>query len=106
MGIRNAEHGPAVEQLVGERLEPAEQRGLLSTPAHCWPCQLDQVRRPLEILGGKRVPDRIGRRTIMLVPRAGAPVQRSYQIGLLRPQMRSENLGKEVMVAIPVPRVI
>src|SRR5215208_4102869 len=106
MGIRNAEHGPAVEQLVGERLEPAKQRGLLSTPAHCWHCQLDQVRRSLEILGGKRVADRIGRRTIMLVPLARAPMQSRYLIGLLRHQMRIENFGEEVMITIPLALVI
>ena len=31
-GIVNAEHGPGAEQLVGERLQPAKQRGFLSTP--------------------------------------------------------------------------
>src|SRR6266567_6918380 len=106
MGIRNAEHGPAAEQLVGERLEPAKPGGLLSTPAHAWPCQLDQVRRSLEILGGQRVADRIGRRTIVLVPLARAPVQSSYLMGLLRQQMHREHFGKEVVIAIPVALVI
>ena len=50
--------------------------------------------------------DRIGRRTMLLVPLARAPMQRRYLIGLLRHQMRRENFGKEVVVAIPVPRVI
>ena len=65
-GIRHAEHGPGADQLVGERLEPAKHRGLLSAPAHGWHCQLDQVRRAREILGGQRVADRIGRRPILL----------------------------------------
>src|SRR5512134_2853589 len=43
---------------------------------------------------------------MLLVPRAGAPVQRGYQIGLLRSQMRSEHLGKQVMIAIPLALVI
>ena len=69
-------------------------------------CQLDQVRRSREILGGQRMADRIGRRTMLLVPLARAPMQRSYLIGLLRSQMRRENFGKEVMIAIPVAPVI
>ena len=59
-----------------------------------------------EILGGQRVADRIGRRAMLLVPRARAPVQRGDQLGLLRPQMRGEHVGKEVVIAIPVTPVV
>src|SRR5215207_583370 len=97
----NTEYGPGMEQFLGERLEPAEQRGLLPAPAHCWHCQLDQVRRSTEILGCKRVPDRIGRRTIMLEPLACPTMQSKYLIWLLRHQVCLENVGKEVMVAEP-----
>ena len=38
-------------------LEPAMHRGLLPGPAHGRDRQLDQVRRPAEILGGQRVAD-------------------------------------------------
>src|SRR4051812_11826848 len=106
MGIPNAQGGPAVNQLVGERLQPAKQHGLLSTPEHCWYCRLEQVRSALEILGGQRVADCIGRRTTTLEPLAGAAMQRSYLTGLLRDQMRMENFGKEVVIAIPVPLII
>src|SRR6266540_5066880 len=102
----NAEHGPAVDQLVGQRLEPAKHRGFLSTPAHGWHGQLDQVRRPLEILSGQRVADRIGRRTVMLVPLTRAPMQSGYLLGLLRPQMRSENVRKEMVIAKPVAVIV
>ena len=33
-------------------------------------------------------------------------MQRSYLIGLLGQQMRSENLGKQVVIAIPVAPVV
>src|SRR5258706_14565178 len=49
-GIANAEHWPEVNQLVGERLEPAQQHGSLSTLAHGCHCQLDQVRAARELL--------------------------------------------------------
>src|SRR5918998_351009 len=106
MCIPNAEHGPAVEHLVGERLQPAKQRGLLSILTHCRPCPLDEVRRSLEILGGQRVADSIGRRTVLFVPLACAPMQGRYLIGPLLYQMRKEDFGEEVVVAIPVAPVI
>ena len=43
---------------------------------------------------------------MLLVPRAGALVQRREQIGLLGPQLCSEHLGKQVVIAIPLARVI
>src|SRR3712207_5994297 len=78
----------------------------LTTAEHCQRCQLDEARRALEILGGQRVADSIGRQTVLLVPLARAPMQGRYLTGLLRHQMRRENFGKEVMVAIPVALVI
>ena len=67
-GKANAEHGPDTDQFVGEHLEPATQRGLLPGPAHGRDRQLDQVRRSLEIPGGQRVADGLGRLAVLLVP--------------------------------------
>src|SRR5258708_29373788 len=106
MGTPELEHGSEVKQLVGERLEPAKQRGILSPPAHFRDCQLDQVRSSLEVLGGQRVADRIARRTMTFVPLARAPVQCRDLLGLLCQQMRSEHVSKEVVIAIPVAFVI
>src|SRR4051794_542463 len=95
-----------MNQIFRQRPQPAQQRDLLAATAHCWHCPLDQVRRPLEIRGSKSVPDRFSRQTIMLVPLAGPPVQRSYLLRLLRLQMGIKNFTKEVVVAIPVASVI
>src|SRR4029453_16468742 len=97
MGIRHAEHGPVLEQFVGERLEPAEQYGFLSIPAHGWRCQLEQVRRSLETPASQRVADRIGRRTVLLVPLARAPMQSRDLIGLLRHQVHMKDIGKKMV---------
>ena len=102
----NAQYGPGAHQFVGKGLEPAKHRGFLSTPGHSWHCQFDQVRRSPEIKGCQRVADRIDRRAMLLVPRARAPMQRRYLIGLLRQQLCREHFGEEVMIAIPVARVI
>jgi hypothetical protein len=75
-------------------------------PEHCSHGQLDQAGRSLEILGGKRVADRIERRTILLVPLAGPPMQSRHLIGLLLQQVRLQNICEEVMIAIPSALVI
>ena len=43
---------------------------------------------------------------MLLVPRAGAPMRRTYQIGLLGHHMRTKHVGKEVVIAVPPPFVI
>ena len=50
--------------------------------------------------------DRIGRRTIVLVPLARPPVQGRYLIRLLRHQVHAKNIGKKMVIAIPVALVI
>ena len=98
--------GLTAEQLVGERLEPAQQRGLLSTPAQCGHGQLDQVRRSGKVLGGQRVADRLGPLAVLLVPRARPPVQVGNVLGLLVQQVRAQHVRKEVVVAIPPAAVV
>ena len=76
------------------------------TAVHGWHDQLDQVRGSREILGGQRVADRIGHRTIVFVPLARAPVQGRYLIRLLRHQVHTKNIGKKMVIAVPVALVI
>ena len=72
----DAEHRPDPDHLVGQRLEPADAPSAsCRLLAHGRDRQLDQVRRPLEVLGGQRVADRLGRLAVLLVPRARPPVQ-------------------------------
>jgi hypothetical protein len=52
------------------------------------------------------VADGISRRTIMLIPLARAPVQGRYLIGLLRHQMHTKNISKEMVITVPVSLVI
>ena len=50
--------------------------------------------------------DSIGGQTVQLIPFARPLVQRRNQIGLLLHQARLENIGEEVMVAVPSALVI
>ena len=95
-----------LEHFVGKRLEPAQQHGFLSAAAHFWHYPFDQVRRSLEILTSQSVVNRICCITILLVPCACPPVQTRYLIGLLRHQVNTEDIGKKVVIAIPVAPVI
>ena len=68
--------------------------------------QLDQVRRPLEILAGQRVADRLGPLAVLLVPVARPPVQLGDVVGLLVQQARPQHVGEEMVIAIPLAAVV
>ncbi len=84
----------------------AQQRGLLPVPAHGWHGQLDQVCGSFEVWGGQRMADRVGRRAVLRVPRARAPMQRRNKIRLLILQMGPEHIGKQMVIAIPEAPVV
>ena len=74
-GVVDAEHGPERDQLVGQRLQPAEHATSCRPLRMAGHRPLDQVRRPLEVLAGQRVADRLGPFAVLLVPVARPPVQ-------------------------------
>lgn len=67
-GKPDAEYGPAREDVVGERSEPTTERRLLPDLAHGGNRELDQARRPVEVVGSERMPDRLRRVVVLLVP--------------------------------------
>ena len=105
-GVADAKGGPGADHLVGEGLIPAQRSGLLPLLVQRWRGQLDQIRRPRVVPGGERVADRLGACAVALVPRARAPVQRRHLRRLLGQQLRCEDVGEEVMVAIPLAPVV
>ena len=68
--------------------------------------ELDQVRRPLEVLAGQRVADGLGPLAVLLVPLARPPVQLRDAVGLLVEQARPQHVGEQVVVAIPLAPVV
>ena len=54
----------------------------------------------------QRVTDRVGPQTVLLVPLARPPVQGGQLIGLLLEQVRLQDVGEEVVIAIPLTLVI
>jgi hypothetical protein len=59
--VVHVENWPAPHHRIGERLQPVEGRGLLPAAAQGGHGQFDQVRRPLVILRGQGVMDRVRR---------------------------------------------
>ena len=104
--ISDGQHRSALHQLAGKRLEPAAQGRLLSSLPHRGARQLDQVRRPLEVLGRQRVADGFGPIAVLLIPLARPPVQVRGGVGLLVQQARSQHVGEQVVIPIPLATVV
>jgi len=64
------------------------------------------VARSLKVLAGQRVADGLSRFAVLRVPVACAPVELLDAVGLLVQQARAKDIGKEVMVAIPLAAVV
>ena len=103
----DAEHGPA--RGAARRGAPRASR---RSVASCRSLriagmrQLDQVGRPLEVLGGQRVVDRLGRLAVLLVPALARRCSSGTAVGLLVQQVRLQHVGEEVVVAIPAAPVV
>ena len=105
-GVGVAQHGPDAEQLVGERLEPPPQRGLLPILASRRDRKLHQVRRPRNVPARHRVADGLGAVAVLLVPLACPTVQLGRQLGLLVQEARPQDVGEELVVAVPLAPVV
>ncbi len=68
--------------------------------------RLDQVRGALHVPRGERVPDRLRRLAVCLPPGAGAAVQLGHVVGMLVEQAGPEQVGEQVVVAVPAPPVV
>ncbi|WP_155853964.1 aminoglycoside phosphotransferase family protein [Arthrobacter sp. H5] len=106
IGFYGAEHGPATGNLIRQQSEPAQQGCVLSATANFRHRPFDKVRGALEIRGTERVPDRVLRQIIPLVPVAGEAVKGPHMIRASARRPRSENIGEESVIPVPPPLVI
>ena len=81
-----------------------------SPPAGAWrsagSCQLDQVGRALEVLGGQGVLDRLGRSPFRSYQSLARRCSAGTTVGLLVQQARTQHVGEEVVVAVPPAAVV
>src|SRR2546423_8147067 len=66
----------------------------------------DQTSRQLEIRGCQRMLYRFDKHLLLLVPGTGTTMQLGYQARLRLLQVAGEHLGKQRMIAVPVPLVV
>jgi hypothetical protein len=104
--VGDIQHGPLPDHVPRERPEPAKQNGAETASQQIGHLSLDQVRRPREVFGGEGVANGIGAEPVRRVPLAGAAMPSSNRARLLRQGVRSQHVGKEVVVAVPDPLVV
>ena len=92
---RDGEHRPDAEQVLGKRLQPAAERGLLpgSERRHCG--HLDEVGGSLEVFALQGVADRRRLVAVAGVPVARPPVQFVDLVGLLVEQPGPQHVGEQ-----------
>src|SRR5918997_4371717 len=98
--------GPAALRLHRQRLEPTEHGGALAAAPSLLDPLLDQARRTLVVRGGERMPYRLAKVPVVLVPARGQEVQLVRKFGAFAPQAAAQEVGEEVVVAGPPALVV
>ncbi len=101
-----AELGPSAHQFVWQRLQPPQERGELATGYHCAGALFDQPGCPLEILCRQGVLNGRAHLPLGLKPNAGPEIQLRYHFRLRDTQTMLQEIGKQVVVAIPASLII
>ena len=68
--------------------------------------QLDQVGRPLDVARGERVPDRLRGLAVRLPPGARTAMELGHVVGMLVEQPGPEQVGEQVVIAVPAAPVV
>ena len=97
----DAEDRAPAHHVLRQRPHPGQQHAVLPGAAHLRKRFLHQVGGTVEVLGRERVPDRIRDEVVGGVPGAGPPVQVRHLVGVLGEQARAEDVGEQVVVAVP-----
>ena len=90
-------------ELVRQLVEPAAQLGQFSARQDVVGEGPEQPHRRGKVAGRQRVPDRFFLETVGLVPFAGLQVLPALFRGV---GLRAQEIGEQLMVAIPVPRLV
>ena len=98
---QDAEDRAAAHHRLGQRPHPAQQQAVLPGAAQLRKRLLDQERGAVEVLGGERVPDGVRDEVVRGVPGAGPLVQRRHLLGMLGEQAGAQDVGEQVVVAVP-----
>ncbi len=105
-GVKDTEMWFGEYQLNRQPSQPTPQFGVLTTLPYSISLFLDQVRRPLEILGAQSMLYRLIGEPVLLVPLTGPAVQnwQLFWLGLV--QTLTQQIGKKVVIAVPAPLAV
>ena len=101
-----ARAGRSLEGAAGQGIEPASERQVLSSSEEVASCQLDEVSGPGDVVGSERVVDRCRVVALLLEPCARPPMKGRDQLWLLGQQSGPQQIGEQVVVAVPAPAII
>ena len=91
---------------VRQRPHPGQQQAVLPGAAQLRQRFLHQVGGAVEVLGGERVPDGVRDEVVRGVPGAGPLVQTRHLVGVLGEQACAQDVGEQVVVAVPGALVV
>ena len=102
----DGEHGPVVEDVVGQSFEPASEGAFLTALAHRRGGELDQPCGIVDVVTGHRVFDGLGGFAVGGVPSAGSSVQFVDQVRVFVGQSCAEHVGEQVVIPVPVASIV
>src|SRR5512147_3212679 len=91
---------------IGQRIHPGPQRYVLATSPKIIDASLNQNRRPLEILGAKRVLDRLIDVSVPFKPLGGETMEGGDLFWMCSMELLAQHFGEQMMVTVPTPIVI
>jgi hypothetical protein len=105
-GVKDTELWFGEHQLNRQLSQPTPQFSVLTTLPYSLNMFLDQVRRPLEILGAQSVLYCLIGEPVLLTPLAGPAVQYWHLFWLGLVQSLPQQIGKETVIAVPTPLLV
>ena len=95
-----------MQNLVWQCFEPTTKGAFLAALTQERARLLDELRGSVEMSAGQCMAHRLRGVTFPFVPCARPKVELSHHRGLLIDQSRAQNIGEEVVIAVPVSTVV
>ena len=104
--VLDEQPGPQALGFGRQCLQPTQHGDALAALHGPFDAFLDQPRREFVVGGGERVLYRLGKVPVALVPTGGTEVQLAHAPGTLAHEAAAQEVGEEVMVAVPAALVV
>lgn len=105
-GVIQEQLRPAAHRFFGQHPKPTQQGQHLAATPGLPGYPINEACRPLVVLGRQRVPDRFRRPTVLLMPGRRLTVQILDSLGIFAFETTAQEVGEQVMVAVPSTLVV